>query len=124
MKIRSPFQCKPNGTGTSHSATGEPPAMGTLRTWLFDQNATHVPSGENVGSAGSTFVPLEAFAELRIGGEVGRQDLDRHRAIEARVARLVDLAHAAGASERDDFVRPESRTPGQRLHSARIISPY
>ena len=30
-------------------------------------------------------------------GELRRQDLDRDGAIEARVARLVDLAHAAGA---------------------------
>ena len=55
---------------------------------------------------------VEALAELRIGGERLREDLDRHRAIEPRVARLVDLAHPAGAEGGEDFVRAEA---GARL---------
>ena len=62
-----------------------------------------------------------------------RQDLDRDRAIEPRVAGPVDLAHAAGAEGRDDFVRAETGAGcegqgwrdytsknGQRTESVRI----
>ena len=56
---------------------------------------------------------LEALAELGIGGECVGQDLDRDDAIEPRVARLVDLAHAAGADEREDFVGAEAGAGGQ-----------
>ena len=56
---------------------------------------------------------IEALAELRIGRERVRQDLDRDRAIEPRVARPVDLAHAAGAEGRDDLVRAEARAGGE-----------
>ena len=44
---------------------------------------------------------LESFAELGLG------NLDRDDAIEARVAGLVHLAHAARADGRKDFVRAE-----------------
>ncbi len=40
---------------------------------------------------------LEALARLGVVGEARGQDLDRHRAIESRVARFVDLAHPARA---------------------------
>ena len=56
---------------------------------------------------------VEPFAELRIGGERVGQDLDRDRAVEARVARFVHLAHATGAKQRQDFVGAESRAGGQ-----------
>ena len=45
---------------------------------------------------------LEALARLGVAGEVRGQDLDRHSAIESRVARFVDLAHSARA---DQFIR-------------------
>jgi hypothetical protein len=35
-------------------------------------------------------------------------DLDRDLAIQLRVARAIDLAHAAGAERRDDFVRAKA----------------
>ena len=50
---------------------------------------------------------LEALAQLRIRRERRRQDLDRHRAIEPRIARPIDLAHATRADERDDFIGAE-----------------
>jgi hypothetical protein len=53
--------------------------------------------------------PVEAVAELRVGGKRFGQDLDRHVAIEARVAGLVDFAHAACAEGGLDFVRAELR---------------
>jgi hypothetical protein len=41
---------------------------------------------------------------LRVVGEVHRQQLQRDRSIELSVVRLVDLAHSAGADERDQLV--------------------
>jgi len=50
---------------------------------------------------------IEPFSELGISGERRWQDLDGDDAIETRVARLVDLAHSAGADGRLNFVRAE-----------------
>jgi hypothetical protein len=36
-----------------------------------------------------------------------RENFDRDGSIQAMVDRLIDLAHAAAAGERDDFVRAE-----------------
>ncbi len=49
----------------------------------------------------------EAGEQRGVGGEVGRQHLDRHLAVEARVPGAVDLAHSAGADRRGDLVRTE-----------------
>ena len=51
---------------------------------------------------------LEAFAQLRVVRERRRQDLDRDRAPEARVPRLVDLSHPPGADGRLDLVGAET----------------
>ena len=51
---------------------------------------------------------LEAVAKLRVGRERRGEDLDRDGAIEPRVARAIDLAHAARADERDDFIGAET----------------
>ena len=64
-----------------------------------------------------------AARSFGVGEYVDRQDLDRDGAIEPRVARLVDLAHAAGADGGDDLVRAESGAWGDgRGHSPRIIA--
>ena len=47
----------------------------------------------------------EPAAPLGIGDELGRQDFQRDEAVQPLVARLVDLAHAAGAEQRADLVR-------------------
>ena len=39
--------------------------------------------------------------------QVLRQDLDRDRAVEPRIARAIDFAHPAGAEGSQDLVRPE-----------------
>ena len=52
---------------------------------------------------------------------VRRQDLDRDGAVEPRVARLVDLAHAAGAERRDDLVGAEARA-GLDGHRGKLLS--
>ena len=57
---------------------------------------------------------VEALAQRRVGGELRGQDLDRDRAIEPRVARLVDLAHAAGADGGVDAIRTKG-VPASRL---------
>ena len=56
---------------------------------------------------------LEASSSLRIRGEIGRQHLDGHEAVEARVARLVDLSHAAGCEKRDDLIGAQPRADGK-----------
>jgi hypothetical protein len=55
---------------------------------------------------------LEPRGALGIGGEELGQDLDRDRAIEPRVARLVDLTHTAGAERTQDFVGTETLAGG------------
>src|SRR5438128_4289970 len=66
----------------------------------------------------STRFTVEALAQLRIGGELRWQDLDRDRPIEPRVARAVDLAHAAGSERRDNLVWPETNA-GRDVHGCR-----
>src|SRR5215471_3063597 len=56
---------------------------------------------------------LEPPAELGIGGESRGQHFDGDAAIQARVAGLVDFAHAAGAEERHDLVRTETHAWGE-----------
>src|SRR5437879_3668620 len=81
----------------------------------------HVEPGAVVGMLqrrDSTRFTVEALAQLRIGGELRWQDLDRDRPIEPRVARAVDLAHAAGSERRDDLVWPETNA-GRDVHGCR-----
>ena len=44
--------------------------------------------------------------------EIG-QHLDRNVAMELRITGAIDLAHAARANQRDDFVRAEASSGGQ-----------
>ena len=62
-----------------------------------------VQPGDGLGLA------LEAGTAVGVGAELGRQDLDGDAAIEAGVAGLVDLAHAARADGGLDLVGPEAR---------------
>ena len=62
---------------------------------------------------GSPRFLLEALQAFRIGGERGRQHFDGHVAAEPRVARAVDLAHPAGANEREDIVGAEASAGSQ-----------
>ena len=56
---------------------------------------------------------VEALAELRIGGERLGQNLDRDGPVEARVARAIDLAHAARAEGGQDLVGAEAGAGGE-----------
>jgi hypothetical protein len=49
----------------------------------------------------------EAQVALGVGGISGREDLESDGPVEAGVAGLVPLAHAAGADRGDDFTGPE-----------------
>ena len=84
--------------------------------WLADGGFADVVQRTDVWMGeprqGARFA-VEAFAELRVGGESFRQDLDRHRAIQARVSAFVDLAHAARADLRGHFVDAEAGTGGE-----------
>ena len=63
------------------------------------------------GSAGLLFEPLEP---LGVGGECRGQNFDGDVAAEPRVAGAIDLAHAAGAKQADDFIRAEARSGSER----------
>ena len=79
--------------------------------------AAEVEDGEDVrvreGRDGLGFT-LEARQGGRIVGEMRRQHLDRHVAIELRIARAIDLAHPAAAERRLDDQGPEAQAGRQR----------
>jgi hypothetical protein len=52
---------------------------------------------------------LEAREAVDIRRELGRKHLDRDVTMQPCVACAIDLAHAASAERRQDFVRPEFR---------------
>ena len=58
---------------------------------------------------------VEPFAKFPIGGERDGQHFDRNDAIEPRVARFVDLAHATAPEQRLDFVGAQ-RGAGGKCH--------
>ena len=66
---------------------------------------------------------LEPREPIAVAREVGRQHLERHVAVEFRIARAIHLAHAAGADQGDDFEGPESVPAGSGIDdSVRILS--
>ena len=56
---------------------------------------------------------LEAGPHIGIASDFARQDLDRDRAIEPRVARAIDLPHPAGPKGGEDLVRAEAGAGGE-----------
>jgi hypothetical protein len=60
---------------------------------------------EHAGFAGETFF------KRRITAQFGREDFEGDRAVEFRLARLIDVAHAAVADEPDDFTRRPFTAP-------------
>src|SRR5215471_256628 len=57
---------------------------------------------------------LEPLLEIEVARDVIGQDFDRDGALEARVACTVDLAHAAGADQRENLVGAETLTCCER----------
>ena len=62
---------------------------------------------------------LEPREPIGIPGHVVRAHLERDVAPEPRVARAIDLAHAAGTEQRDDFIRSEGASGSER-HSGKL----
>ena len=58
------------------------------------------------GRRGAPF-PFEALGRRRVRRAARQQYLQRDQPAKPRVARAVDLAHAAGAQRSDDFVSAE-----------------
>jgi hypothetical protein len=56
---------------------------------------------------------LEAGEPIGIGGEGVWQDFQRDIAIQLRIARAIDLAHAPRTESGENFVRTDSRTNGE-----------
>src|SRR5262245_18468471 len=67
---------------------------------------------------------LEAPQPVAVGGELSRQRLDRHLALQPRVTRPPDLTHAARAERGDDLVGPEARSGADHCKSANQRSPW
>ena len=55
----------------------------------------------------------ESSEPFGVTREESRQNFDRDVTIELGVPRAIDLAHATGANQRDDFVRAEAGSGGQ-----------
>jgi hypothetical protein len=64
-------------------------------------------------------LPFEAGAEDGVLRQGRQQNLQRNVTIEPAIACAIDLAHAAGANRRDDFVRTDAR-PGRQRHGGRL----
>jgi len=60
-----------------------------------------------VEAGDGTSFALESFAQLGPVGQMIRQDLDGHGAVEAGVACAIDFAHPSRAQRRENLVRPE-----------------
>ena len=73
------------------------------------------------GGGGLRFLD-EPAAAVSIRQAIGGQHLDGHLATQPRVAGAIDLAHAAGAERRDDFVRAEPGA-GEKPHRRRLNDP-
>jgi hypothetical protein len=67
---------------------------------------------------------IEPLAQLRVGGELRRQHLDRDDPIEPGVARAIDLTHAARPKRRDNLIRPESNAGRHGHGAAGLYGPY
>jgi hypothetical protein len=57
---------------------------------------------------------LEPLASFKVGGEFRREDLNRHRPVQARVSGAVNLSHAPRTKGCENFIRSEFAT--QRQH--------
>jgi hypothetical protein len=78
---------------------------------------THVVNGEDVGVvqlAGRARFLLEAVHAPGVGPQSARDQLDRDVPAETRVARAIDLAHAAGAQPTDNLVGSDPGAGGER----------
>ena len=66
---------------------------------------------------------FKAREPIRIGRDGGRQNLDRDLTPQFRIARPIDLAHAAGTNRRDDFIGADDRARGKAHHADYTVVP-
>ena len=64
-------------------------------------------------------LPPEALVEVRIAGEVGTQDLDRHLAVQSHITRAVHLRHPAETEDLAQLV-----AVGQLLRRGHRAPPF
>ncbi len=86
---------------------------------------TDVVNGKDIGMAQRGDCPgflLEASQALGVCRERGGQYLDGYIAAEPQIVCPVDLAHAARADQRYDFVGPEVRSGGKTHGMSAIIA--
>src|SRR5262249_50637748 len=63
-------------------------------------------------------LPLKPRQALRVGGGLGRQDLDRDLALQPGVGRAIDLPHAAFAQLPEDVIRTQHRVDEHHVLAA------
>ena len=81
---------------------------------------TDVVNGHNIGMVegrSSLRLPFEALAALRVLHHVGREDLERHGPVQARVECPIDDTHSAFAELLDDAVVRNHRFGHERISS-------
>ncbi len=115
-----PASCAASSASAICLAIGSASASG-IGPWAM-RSASVGPSTRAVNVGDIRMV--ERRQHLRLAAETGEtvgivrdgreQNLDRDLAVQFRIARAIDLAHAAGAQRRDDFVRPEARAGIER----------
>src|SRR5947209_8020636 len=64
---------------------------------------------------------MEARHGLGVGGQLGAQDLDRHRLVHERVRAAIDGAHAALPQALDEAIAPAQDPTEQRI--VRVVRP-
>ena len=64
---------------------------------------------------------LKTREPIGVSGQRRRKNLEGDLTLQLRVRRPIDLAHAAHAERRDDFIEPELRSDGQH---ARFVGLY
>ncbi len=84
-----------------------------------------VEDRENVGMVQRRRRPgflREALQAVLIGCEGSWQDLDGYGAVEARVVGAIDFAHSTGTDGRQNFIRAETSSSGERHKECMILT--
>ncbi len=75
-----------------------------------------------IDGRGGPHLPAEPLAERRVPGELGRQDLQRHRPAQPRVERTVDDRHPAAADLLLDLVAGDLRADREVARRQRYLA--
>src|SRR5262245_30680300 len=120
--LRSDAQNFVHGQGTTPEPAVEGLAVEELhdeiRVLALDADVVERADVGMVEAGDGLRLDLKAGAGLGGGSERGRDELERYVTTEPRVARAIDLSHAARAEPTDDLVRAKPRTGCQRHWAA------